>query len=71
MSLDLTGQLPTPADVKDFVASPASAKRSLLIDKLLASDEFAQHWARYWREVIASRVNDRRGMGLARPFETG
>jgi hypothetical protein len=70
VSLDLTGQLPTPADVKDFVASPASQKRSLLIDKLLASEEFAQHWARYWREVIASRVNDRRGMGLARAFET-
>ncbi|CAN5493208.1 hypothetical protein BH10PLA2_BH10PLA2_04160 [soil metagenome] len=69
VSLDLNGQLPTPADVKDFVASPASEKRSLLIDKLLASDEFAQHWARFWREVIASRVNDRRGMGLARPFE--
>ncbi len=69
VTLDLTGQLPTPADVKDFVASPASQKRSLLIDKLLASDEFAQHWARYWREVIASRVNDRRGMGLARAFE--
>lgn len=68
-TLDLTGQLPTPADVKDFVADPASQKRALLVDKLLASEEFAQHWARYWREVIASRVNDRRGMLLARPFE--
>ena len=69
VTLDLTGQLPTPADVKDFIADPASQKRSLLIDKLLASDEYAQHWARYWRDVVASRINERRGMGLARPFE--
>src|SRR5581483_11301349 len=27
VTLDLTGQLPTPADVKDFVADPASQKR--------------------------------------------
>jgi hypothetical protein len=70
VTLDLTGQLPTPADVKDFVADPASQKRSLLIDKLLASEEFGQHWARFWRDVIASRVNDRRGMLLARAFES-
>jgi hypothetical protein len=68
-TLDLTGQLPTPADIKDFVADPASQKRALLIDKLLASEEYAQHWARYWREVIAARVNERRGMLLARSFE--
>ena len=69
VTLDLTGELPTPADVKDFVADPGSQKRALLIDKLLASDEFGHHWARYWRDVIASRVNDRRGMLLAPAFQ--
>jgi hypothetical protein len=69
VTLDLTGQLPLPADVKEFVADPDSLKRPRLIDKLLASDEYARHWARYWRDVIAARVNDRRGMALARAFE--
>lgn len=69
VTLDLTGQLPTPGDIKDFIADPSNQKRGLVIDKLLASDEFAQHWARYWRDVIASRINERRGLGLSRSFE--
>jgi hypothetical protein len=70
VTLDLTGQLPAPADVTEFVAEQKSQKRARLIDKLLASEEYAQHWARYWRDVIGARVNDRRGLALARAFET-
>jgi Protein of unknown function (DUF1549)/Protein of unknown function (DUF1553) len=67
--LDLTGQLPVPADVTEFVADRDPNKRANLIDKLLDSDEYARHWARYWREVIVARVNDRRGQALGRAFE--
>jgi hypothetical protein len=69
VSLDLTGQLPLPADVAEFVANPDSQKRAHLIDKLLASDEYTQHWARYWRDVLTARLNERRGLALVRPFE--
>ena len=69
VTLDLTGQLPVPADVKDFANSKDPAKRSKLIDKLLAGEEYSAHWAKYWRDVIASRVTDRRGLLLVRPFE--
>ncbi len=69
VTLDLTGQLPVPADVTEFVADPDARKRARLIDKLLDSDEYAQHWARYWRDVIQSRVTDRRGLLLAGAFE--
>jgi hypothetical protein len=68
-TLDLTGQLPLPADVLEFVADPDSQKRSKLIDKLLDSSEYAQHWGRYWRDVVSARVNDRRGLVLVRAFE--
>src|SRR5947199_12481 len=44
-------------------------KRPKLIDRLLASDEFATHWARYWRDVMAARLTDFRGRLLARSFE--
>jgi hypothetical protein len=44
-------------------------KRAQLIDRLLKSEQYARHWARYWRDVLAARVNDRRGLALARPFE--
>src|SRR5262249_46540726 len=65
VSLDLTGKLPVPADVTEFVADSDPHKRAKLIDKLLESDEYTQHWAHYWRDVIAARVNDRRGLALA------
>jgi hypothetical protein len=67
--LDLTGELPMPADVTEFVADRDKNKRAKLIDKLLASEEFARHWARYWREVIGSRLSELRGQLFARNFE--
>jgi hypothetical protein len=67
--LDLTGELPMPADVQEFLADKDPKKRARLIDKLLASDEFARHQARYWRDVIAGRSSDPRGRLLQRPFE--
>jgi hypothetical protein len=69
VSLDLIGQLPTPADVTNFVADKDSKKRAKLIDKLLESDQFARHWARYWRDVIGAKVTDRRAFLAARNFE--
>jgi hypothetical protein len=46
VSLDLTGQLPTPQDVREFVANRAAPrlKRARLIDKLIASPAFVDHW---------------------------
>jgi hypothetical protein len=37
-TLDLTGQLPLPADVNEFVANRDPRKRARLIDRLLESD---------------------------------
>jgi Protein of unknown function (DUF1549)/Protein of unknown function (DUF1553) len=69
VTLDLTGELPVPADVNEFVADRASQKRSRLIDKLLASEQYARHWARYWRDVVTSHLTDRQALIMARPFE--
>lgn len=60
VTLDLTGKLPLPADVTEFAADKDSQKRAKLIDKLLASDDFARHWGRYWHDVIVSRATDER-----------
>jgi hypothetical protein len=70
VTLDVTGQLPLPADVAEFVADRAPDKRARLINQLLNSEEYARHWARYWRDVIGARLTDRRGIALARGFET-
>jgi len=68
--LDLTGKLPLPADVTEFVNDRDPAKRAKLIDNLLDSDAYAEHWARYWRRVIGTRLTDVRGSFLAVNFET-
>src|SRR5262245_25666486 len=67
--LDLTGRLPLPADITEFVANTDAAKRAKLIDKLLDSDEYAAHWAHYWRDVMMARLTDFRGRALSRSFE--
>jgi hypothetical protein len=69
VTLDLTGELPAPADVTDFVRDTDSHKRAKLIDRLLDSEEYARHWARYWRSVVSAHATDPRALFLAGSFE--
>lgn len=69
VTLDLTGQLPLPADIAEFAADTSSTKRAKRIDKLLASEEFAQHWAHYWRDVVIARLPEPRFKFLSVTFE--
>ncbi len=60
--LDLLGKIPNPVSIREFAGSRMRNKRALLIDTLLAHPDFADNWARYWRDVIAYRSpneNDR------------
>jgi hypothetical protein len=43
--LDITGRIPTRAELHAFLASTKPDKRRTTIDQLLASDEFVAHWA--------------------------
>ncbi len=44
-SIDLTGTLPTPAEIEKFLADPAADKRSRKIDELLERSTYAAWWA--------------------------
>jgi len=66
--LDVTGKLPMPADVQEFLADRDPNKRAKVIDRLLETDDYANHWASYWHDVITSRLSDVRGRLLARSF---
>jgi hypothetical protein len=57
---DVTGKPPTPDVIEAFVNDPDSGKRSKLIDRLLASGDFAQHWGRQLRDVLLWRATDLR-----------
>jgi Protein of unknown function (DUF1549)/Protein of unknown function (DUF1553) len=67
--LDLTGHLPMPADIREFLADKRADKRARVIDTLLDGDAYAEHWALYWRNVIASKVTDFKGLFGVRGFD--
>ena len=50
--LDLTGRVPQSQLAADFLDDTAADKRAKLIDALLASPEFGQHFGRTWRDWI-------------------
>src|SRR5438874_9801093 len=53
--LDATGIVPTPAQVREFVASKDANKRDKLIDSLIGSDDFADQWAWFWADLFQVR----------------
>src|SRR5436853_697924 len=53
--LDATGLLPTPAQVREFVASKDPDKRDKLVDSLIGSDAFADQWAWFWADLFQVR----------------
>lgn len=51
-SLDLTGRIPSVADARSFLTSTEPNKRDLLIDKLLASDDFVDKWTMFFGDLL-------------------
>src|SRR5262249_52365929 len=50
--LDAAGILPTPDEVKKFLADRSSDKRDKLIDKLLERGEVTDYWAYKWSDML-------------------
>ncbi len=48
---DLTGLPPTADEADAFCANPSAAAYLALVDRLLASREHAEHWARKWLDL--------------------
>jgi hypothetical protein len=60
VSEDLTGSLPTPEEVRAFVAAPSRAKRSKMIDTLMARSSYVDHWTLKWGDLLQ---NNRKYLG--------
>ena len=52
LTLALTGLPPTPAEVDAFLAEPSTEATERLVDRLLASPAFGEHWAGYWLDLM-------------------
>ena len=61
LTLDVLGELPTPAEVRAFVADQSPDKRERLVAQLLADDRrYAEHWLTFWNDLLR---NDYHGTG--------
>ncbi|MEK7676207.1 MAG: DUF1549 domain-containing protein [Verrucomicrobiota bacterium] len=50
--LDVIGLLPSPQEARAFLSDADARKRSKLIDRLLAREEFADFWALKWGDLL-------------------
>ncbi|MFG0285826.1 MAG: PSD1 and planctomycete cytochrome C domain-containing protein [Phycisphaerales bacterium JB039] len=62
VSLDLTGLPPAPEEIDAFLADAAPGAWERVVDRLLASDRYGEHMARYWMD--AARYGDTHGLHL-------
>ena len=70
-SLDTIGTLPTPEEIRSFLANTSADKRSRLIDRLLARPEFADYWTLQLADLLQNRKerdHDVRGTKGVRSF---
>jgi hypothetical protein len=68
VSYALTGLPPTPEEVEEFVASNDPQAYEHLVDRLLASESYGEHWARHWLDV--ARYSDTKGYVYGREERT-
>ena len=64
VTFDLTGLPPTPEQVSSYLSDTHPEAYSRLVDRLLASPQFGEHWARHWLDV--ARYSDTKGYVYAR-----
>jgi hypothetical protein len=58
-SLDINGTLPTPMEVKAFVADSAPDKRAKLVNRLLSRPEYASFFAIKWADILRNKREGR------------
>lgn len=51
VSFDLTGLPPTVGEMAAFLADTSGIARATVVDRLLASPRFGEHWARHWLDL--------------------
>ena len=52
VTYDLTGLPPTSAELNTFLASPSPQAEARVIDRLLASPQYGERWARHWLDLV-------------------
>jgi len=55
-SLDIIGRIAKPEEIDHYLRDPQDKRRSMLIDRLLDSEEYPLHWSTTWTNWLLSRT---------------
>ena len=70
VTLDLIGRIPSLKEARSFLDDSSGDKRSRLIERLLASSEYAAHWSHVWRRLLMPEAGiNPQALSLAPGFE--
>ena len=58
--LDLAGRIPTAEEIQQYVEDVPAQRAGRLVDRLLASPDFAFHWSSRWTNLLVGRTPDAR-----------
>ena len=58
VTLDLTGNIPTPDEVITFLADKSAGKRTKLVDRLISGESFAAHWTERLNVMFLERLDE-------------
>jgi len=62
--VDLTGRIPTDAEIQKYLAIPADQRRSKVLEELMAREQFADRWAVFYGDMLRVRYNTDGGAAL-------
>ena len=65
LSIDLTGLPPTDQLIERFTANPSDSLYEVIVDEMLASPKYGEHWASMWLDL--ARYADSKGYEKDRP----
>src|SRR5581483_5058965 len=63
--LDITGTMPTPAQIKTFLDDKAADKRDQLIDRLVDTTEYSYYFANKWADVLRVKRGNQQNQNRA------
>ena len=55
VTLDIIGRIATVEEINKFLSDPPATRRSLLVDRLLQSEDYARNWATIWTVWLMTR----------------
>jgi hypothetical protein len=67
--LDLAGKIPNILEIRDFLDDDRADKRKIWVDKLLDSDDFAEHFSNVYRQMMLPQIDNQEAIFAIGGFE--